>query len=135
MKLVMTLVNKILKRVALIIPALLLILGPIFVSAVPAAAADTTVKMGADNGMLAFVPNKVEISAGDSVTWVNNKLAPHNVVFEKAPAGADAASFNHKQLAFSPGESFSATFDTPGEYTYYCEPHRGAGMVGSIVVK
>ncbi|NJM56215.1 MAG: plastocyanin [Synechococcales cyanobacterium RU_4_20] len=122
------------KQLALIIPALLLVLAPVFCSVSPAMAAEVSVKMGADNGMLAFQPSKLEINAGDTVAWVNNKLAPHNVVFEKAPAGADAATFSHKQLAFSPGESFSQTFETPGEYTYYCEPHRGAGMVGSIVV-
>lgn len=125
---------KVFKRIALLVPVVMLVLGPIFLSAAPASAGEVTVKMGADNGMLAFQPNKVEISAGDTVKWENNKLAPHNVVFEKAPAGEDAGKFNHKQLAFNPGETFSATFDTPGEYTYYCEPHRGAGMVGKIVV-
>ncbi|NJN29336.1 MAG: plastocyanin [Synechococcales cyanobacterium RM1_1_8] len=130
----MNFLAKALKRIALFVPAVLLILGPIFISASPAAAAEVSVKMGADNGMLAFQPSKIEISAGDTVKWENNKLAPHNVVFEKAPAGEEAAKLSHKALAFSPGESFTATFDTPGEYTYYCEPHRGAGMVGKIIV-
>jgi plastocyanin len=130
----MKFVTEIFKRAALIVPALVLVLAPLFFSVAPAMAAEVSVKMGADNGMLAFQPNKVEINAGDTVTWVNNKLAPHNVVFEKAPAEASAAAFSHKQLAFSPGESFSQTFDAPGEYTYYCEPHRGAGMVGTITV-
>ena len=130
----MNLFAKVFKRLALLIPAAMLILSPLVMSASPAMAAETTVKMGADNGMLAFQPSKVEISAGDTVKWENNKLAPHNVVFEKAPAGEDAAKFSHKALAFSPGETFSETFDTPGEYTYYCEPHRGAGMVGTIIV-
>lgn len=125
---------KVLKRIALLVPVVMLVLGPIFLSAAPASADEVIVKMGADNGMLAFQPSKVEISAGDTVKWENNKLAPHNVVFDKAPAGAEAAKFNHKQLAFNPGETFTATFDTPGEYTYYCEPHRGAGMVGTIIV-
>lgn len=125
---------KALKRIALLVPMVMLILGSIFLPANPATAGEVTIKMGADNGMLAFQPNKVEISTGDTVKWENNKLAPHNVVFEKVPAGEESAKLNHKQLAFSPGETFSATFDTPGEYTYYCEPHRGAGMVGTIVV-
>jgi plastocyanin len=61
---------------------------------------------------------------------VNNKLAPHNVVFEGA-----AASKSHKGLLFAPQESFEITFDEPGEYNYYCEPHRGAGMVGKVIVE
>jgi plastocyanin len=112
--------------------ALIAIVG-LFSNIAPATAAEITVKMGADNGMLAFVPNVVEIAAGDSVTWSNNKLSPHNVVFEKGPG--DVSAFSHKALAFSPGETFSQTFSEAGEYTYYCEPHRGAGMVGKIVVK
>ncbi|NJR65870.1 MAG: plastocyanin, partial [Leptolyngbyaceae cyanobacterium CRU_2_3] len=27
------------------------------------------------------------------------------------------------------------SFDTPGTYSYYCAPHRGAGMVGKITVQ
>ena len=29
----------------------------------------------------------------------------------------------------------SSKFDTPGEYSYYCEPHQGAGMAGKIIVQ
>lgn len=108
----------------------------------PAAAATVTVKMGADNGMLSFVPAKVTIKPGDTVEWVNNKVSPHNVVFDlaKTPAaGKDLAkSLSHKALAMKPGEKFTATFPADaagGTYTYYCEPHRGAGMVGTISVE
>ncbi len=86
------------------------------------------VKLGTDAGMLAFEPSSVTISAGDSVKFVNNKLAPHNAVFE----GHDELS--HPDLAFAPGESWEETFSTAGTYNYYCEPHRGAGMVGKVVV-
>jgi plastocyanin len=121
------------KQIVLTLSVALVVLVGVFANIAPATAAEITVKMGADNGMLAFVPNVVEISAGDSVTWSNNKLSPHNVVFEKGPG--DVAGLSHKALAFNPGETFSQTFDQAGEYTYYCEPHRGAGMVGKIVVK
>lgn len=118
-----------LAKLFLVLVAGLITLGAVFTS--PVLADEVTVKMGADNGMLAFVPSTVEIKAGDTVKWTNNKLAPHNVVFE----GNESAKFSHKQLAFNPGESFSVAFENPGEYTYYCEPHRGAGMVGKVVVK
>ena len=87
------------------------------------------VKLGTDAGMLAFEPSTVTISSGDSVKFVNNKLAPHNAVFE----GHDELS--HPDLAFAPGESWEETFSTAGTYNYYCEPHRGAGMVGKVVVQ
>ena len=86
------------------------------------------VKLGTDAGMLAFEPSTVTISTGDSVKFVNNKLAPHNAVFE----GHEELS--HPDLAFAPGESWQETFTAAGTYDYYCEPHRGAGMVGKVVV-
>ncbi|KGG23405.1 Plastocyanin [Prochlorococcus marinus str. SS35] len=86
------------------------------------------VKLGTDAGMLAFEPSSVTISTGDSVEFVNNKLAPHNAVFE----GHEELS--HPDLAFAPGESWQETFTEAGTYDYYCEPHRGAGMVGKVVV-
>ncbi|MEM6450856.1 MAG: plastocyanin [Cyanobacteria bacterium P01_D01_bin.105] len=109
------------------------------VLASPALAADQVVKMGSDGGQLAFQPATITVSKGDTVTWENNKMAPHNVVFDAAgvPGGKDVADkLSHSQLTFSPGESYSTTFDVePGEYSYYCAPHRGAGMVGKVIVE
>ena len=93
-----------------------------------AQASTVEVKLGTDAGMLAFEPSTLNISAGDTVKFVNNKLAPHNAVFE----GHDELS--HSDLAFAPGESWEKTFSTAGTYEFYCEPHRGAGMVGKVVV-
>ena len=86
------------------------------------------VKLGTDAGMLAFEPSNISISAGDTVKFVNNKLAPHNAVFD----GNDELS--HPDLAFAPGESWERTFSAAGSYDFYCEPHRGAGMVGKVTV-
>ena len=105
----------------------------------PAFAADQTVKMGSDGGLLVFEPATVTVSKGDTVTWENNKMAPHNVVFDAntIPGGKSTADkLSNSKLTFSPGESYSSTFDVePGEYTYYCAPHRGAGMVGKVIVQ
>ena len=109
----------------------------------PPAAADTyTVKLGSDKGMLVFDPAKLTIKPGDTVEWVNNKVPPHNVVFDAAKnpnKSADLAkSISHKQLLMTPGQEVKTTFPegTPdGDYSYYCEPHRGAGMIGKITVE
>ena len=98
--------------------------------AAPAAAETYTVKMGADNGMLAFEPSSLTIKEGDTVKWVNNKLPPHNIIFEGA-----GEKYSHEQLMFAPGEEYTATFDETGEFSYYCAPHRGAGMAGKITVE
>ena len=116
-----------------------LVIGSCAVLSAPAFAADQTVKMGSDGGLLVFEPATVTVSQGDTVTWENNKMAPHNVIFDAngVPGGKDVADkLTNKQLTFSPGESYSSTFDVePGEYTYYCAPHRGAGMVGKVIVQ
>jgi plastocyanin len=119
------------KKLGLLLSSLLLAVTMIAVN--PVHADTVEVKMGADNGMLAFQPAKVTIKAGDTVKWVNNKLAPHNVVFDSSAKDAD--KLTHKGLVFSAGESFEATFADAGTYTYYCEPHRGAGMIGTITVE
>jgi plastocyanin len=121
------------KKLGLLLSSLLLAVTMIFSAVNPAYAETVEIKMGADSGMLAFQPAKVTIQAGDTVKWVNNKLAPHNVVFDSSAKNADKLS--HKGLAFAAGESFEITFTEPGEYPYYCEPHRGAGMNGTITVQ
>lgn len=122
---------------ALLVTAALVFAGTVF-NAAPAYADDYQVKMGSDAGLLAFEPATITIKAGDTVTWVNNKMAPHNVIFDAAsvPGGkAMADELSQEQLTFSPGESYSSTFSEPGEYSYFCAPHRGAGMVGKIIVE
>lgn len=109
----------------------------IFAFAAPASATEHIVKMGADNGLLKFVPEELTIKSGDTVKFVMNKLAPHNAVFGKVPDGASAAKLSHDQLLFAPGDSYVSDFAgaPAGEYDYYCQPHRGAGMVAKIIVE
>merc|ERR1712032_1213549 len=104
----------------------------------PGFAAETKmVKMGSDSGQLVFVPDEIKICKGDTVTWVNNKGGPHNVVFdeEAIPSGVSVESISMDGQLGDEGETFSKKFDTPGSYAYYCEPHRGAGMNANLVVE
>ena len=103
----------------------------------PAYAAETKmVKMGADNGQLIFDPAKITICKGDSVKWINNKGGPHNVVFDEdnIPSGVDQEAISMSEQLGEEGDTFSMSFDTAGDYDYYCEPHRGAGMNARLVV-
>jgi len=103
----------------------------------PAYAAETKeVKMGSDAGLLAFVPAKTQICSGDSVKWLNNKGGPHNVVFDEdaIPAGVDSEKISCPEQMGEEDDSFTMSFSTKGEYNYYCEPHRGAGMQGLLTV-
>jgi plastocyanin len=127
----MKLITKVSRSLSLALCAIALVVSSFLLVVSPASADTVTVKMGADNGMLAFQPANVTIKAGDTVKWVNNKLPPHNIVFEDKAL----ASKSHDQMMFSPGEAYELSFDTPGTYSYYCAPHRGAGMVGKITVQ
>ncbi len=124
------------KQLGLLLSALVLVLSSFFVAISPAAAETYTVKMGTDNGLLKFEPTELTIKSGDTVKWVNNKLSPHNIVFDGTKVSEEFANkSNHKGMLFQPGESFTTTFSDAGEYPYYCEPHRGAGMAGKIIVQ
>ena len=100
------------------------------------------VKMGSDTGQLKYVPEKLTIHPGDTVNFVMNKLAPHNVVFDSngvpASAKALASNLSKNKLLSTPGATHTITFpeDMPkGEYSYYCQPHRGAGMNAKLIVE
>lgn len=86
------------------------------------------VNMGS-NGNLIFDPSEVTINAGESVHFINNMLPPHNVIVEGRP------DLGHESLAMLPGEEFELVFSDEGDYTYWCAPHKGAGMIGTVHVK
>lgn len=130
------------RRLSLALLTMVLVASSFVLMASPAAAETYTVKLGADNGMLQFQPKKLTIKPGDTIKWVNNKVPPHNVVFDgaKNPAkSADLAkALSHKKLLMGPGDTYETKFPAdaaPGEYPFYCEPHRGAGMQGVITVQ
>lgn len=93
--------------------------------ALPAWAVDVTMGSG---GNLVFEPSEISISAGDTVHFVNGMLPPHNVIVEDHP------ELSHEGLLFAPGESFDITFTDAGDYTFWCAPHKGAGMIGTAHV-
>merc|ERR1712003_51352 len=96
-----------------------------------------SVKLGSDSGGLVFEPSTVTINKGESVTWKNNAGFPHNIMFDEdeIPAGANADALSHEDYLNAPGETATSKFDVAGTYSYYCEPHQGAGMQGKVVVK
>lgn len=81
---------------------------------------------------MTFEPEHLDIQANDTVTWVNDSSAMHNVVSQTLPDGAE--SFTSPFLQ-NKGEQWSHTFKTVGEYEYFCQPHMFMGMTGTISVK
>jgi plastocyanin len=93
--------------------------------ATPAWAIDVSMGSG---GNLIFDPSDVTINAGDTVHFVNDMLPPHNIIVE------GRADLSRESLMFNPGESQDILFADAGDYTFFCGPHQGAGMTGTIHV-
>ena len=80
----------------------------------------------------AYNPAQLSVTAGTTVTWINQDTVGHTVTegdpdSPKSPAqrvfdsshGTEGANV----ITIPPGKSYSFTFTTPGEYDYYCIPH------------
>ena len=88
-------------------------------AAAPGAAAGAAAAPGGagpavDMKGVAFVPSRIEIVAGATITWTNNDPLVHTVT-------ADDRSWDSG--AIEPGQTFSHTFTQPGEYAVHCTPH------------
>ena len=96
-----------------------------FSLAAKAYAADITMGAG---GNLVFEPNDITINVGETVTFTNGDLPPHNMIVDGHP------ELSHGDLAFAAGDSFEVTFPDAGDFEFQCDPHAGAGMKGVIHV-
>jgi plastocyanin len=76
---------------------------------------------------LRFVPDRLEVATGDTVTFVNNAQFAHDVNFSAGFGSGGPGSL-------AAGESWSYTFNAAGTFDFVCELHAGAGMNGSIAV-
>jgi plastocyanin len=84
----------------------------------------------------AFAPDAVTIHAGEAVEWKNASHFRHTVTADPKLGGAvlpaGAVPFNSAELA--PGATFRHVLTVPGTYRFFCMPHEGVGMVGTITV-
>ena len=90
---------------------------------------EATVKVAASSTTVtidhhAFVPAALTIAVGTTVTWKNADDTPHTVTDRNR---------GFRSEGLDTGDSFSHTFTTAGDYTYFCSLH--PFMVGEIVVK
>ncbi|PSP89282.1 plasmid stabilization protein [Halobacteriales archaeon QS_4_69_34] len=94
---------------------------------------EATVEAGPD-GEFAFRPGTDEpltAASGATVRFVW-RSAGHNVHVDSQPDGADWSG--HETIE-NEGFEFSHTFETPGEYRYWCQPHKSNGMIADIVIE
>jgi plastocyanin len=86
------------------------------------------------DGEFRFEPDSFEITTGDGVLWVW-RSSNHNIVPNSIPDGSDwGGTEGGSRTTYERGHVSAFRFTTPGEYTYYCAPHRSAGMTGSFTV-
>lgn len=69
-----------------------------------------------------FYPTRKTVPVGTTVTWINKEGLDHTVT-------EDTGLFDYGLI---PGITVSYTFDKPGVYEYFCQPHDG--MAGQITV-
>jgi YVTN family beta-propeller protein len=70
----------------------------------------------------AFTPATLRVSAGETVTWVNDDGAPHSITVRDGMASD----------TLMPSKSYSAKFEQLGDYDYFCSIH--PYMTGKISV-
>ena len=103
-------------------------IGPAFVSA--QGASITIQPNSATLGDKAYVPNPAEVKVGESVTWTNDDSQIHTAT-SGTVGGEDSGSVFDSGI-LSPKATFDFTFDTAGEYDFYCTLH--PQMFGKVVV-
>lgn len=78
-----------------------------------------------------FAPDLVQIPVGGTVRWRFEDDAHTVTAYEdRIPASSDGFDSGFT----STGDVFEHTFELEGVYDYYCQPHTGHGMVGSVIV-
>lgn len=103
-------------------------IGPAFVYA---QGANITIQPNsATLGDKAYVPTPAEVKVGESVTWTNDDSQIHTAT-SGAVGGEDSGSVFDSGI-LSPKATFDFTFDTAGEYDFYCTLH--PQMFGKVVV-
>ncbi|HET7223256.1 MAG TPA: cupredoxin domain-containing protein [Rhodanobacteraceae bacterium] len=72
-----------------------------------------------------FQPRQIVVPVHARVTWTNHDEEPHIVT--------SVGDTFHSSPALDTNDHYSATFDKPGTYTYFCSIH--PQMTGTIVVR
>jgi plastocyanin len=81
---------------------------------------------------LVFTPDSIAINVGDTVTWTNQQ-GSHNVNGSMSKYPNNPEFFDNGATS-SAKWTFKHVFTKEGFYTYQCDPHVGAGMIGKVKV-
>jgi plastocyanin len=124
-----------------------LIVPVLFVALLTAGCSGSGNRVGMVDGQ-AFDPETLTVAPGATVAFVNESEEAHTVTAyeDELPDGAPyfaSGGFDSEPAAregvgdglVPSGETYEVTFDEPGTYRYFCIPHEGEPMRGTIVVE
>lgn len=82
----------------------------------------------------AFSPNLINVKVGGTVTWTNKDTIAHTVTSGTGPSDPNKGKEFDSGIStlLTPGKTFSHTFNTAGEFTYFCQVH--PTIIGKVVV-
>lgn len=98
--------------------------------AAPVAAQTVTVSL-VDFAFEPGTESPLTIPPGTTVQFVW-ETDNHNIIVESQP---DDANWEGHETIENSGFETEHTFDVVGDYEFFCQPHEGLGMVGTIVVE
>ncbi|MGH9878221.1 MAG: cupredoxin domain-containing protein, partial [Nitrososphaerales archaeon] len=80
-----------------------------------------------------YIPKEITVNIDTTVTWTNMDTMGHTVTSGTLGDADIGILFDSNFPLMETGETFEYTFDTAGEYPYFCQVH--PWMVGKVVVK
>lgn len=89
------------------------------------------------NGQFVFDPATITAQRGDTVRFVQQSSAPHNVSFRTHPKDAKLGAAAVGPYLVTNGQTYDLVIDArfpDGAYTFACDPHEALGMKGSLTV-
>ncbi|MGH9921203.1 MAG: cupredoxin domain-containing protein, partial [Nitrososphaerales archaeon] len=80
-----------------------------------------------------YIPKEITVNIDTTVAWTNMDTMGHTVTSGTFGDADIGMLFDSNFPLMETGETFEYTFDTVGEYPYFCQVH--PWMVGKVVVK
>ncbi len=103
--------------------------GPAYAEPVMVSTPQGTSVPGCEETDTCFLPYMVTVDVGGEVTWSNDDTAAHTVT---AGSAADGPSGEFDSSLFMAGATFSHTFESAGEFPYFCMVHPWMAGIVSV---
>jgi len=82
-------------------------------------------------GSQSYSPDPIRIDSGQTITWYNGDTVSHTVTSGQDNDPDEGALFDSNAIIAN--QKYSLTFESPGDYKYYCIYH--PSMIGEVIVE